>query len=446
MKSIKEIIQEEIQLNQNFWNWFGDSKVRNPDGSPKLMYHGTVNDFSTFEIGKFGFHFGTYEQAKDLLIDKRGEYMPIENPDDPNGFAKHTKTFGRGSNMMPVYLSIQNPLRILDPEDDNPRIILYGVESHLSEEEVQYIKELIPVVDSASNEKANDLARKAIIQAMQNHGYDGCYYENTFEGLKHSSDHISWVAFESQQIKSASGNNGEYSSSPDITKENLSEAEDYRGHHEAPRPDDSSSPMYDTTNTYGEDIYGPQAMRLYGHHPYDNYSIELIQRARNKPNMQVKIYRAIPKVISNIEKINDYTKRKKEIQRRGKLPRDATNWRNPSEYYEYLSDEIERLMGEPSGDKVKINNGDWVTINPAYAREHGQSNIGQFRVLTKTVSAKNLYNEGDVNEWGYNENVGSLNEDVLREDFVGGQLYGYHCTPCKNLESIEQNGFKIGPR
>lgn len=188
---------------------------------------------------------------------------------------------------------------------------------------------------------------------------------------------------------------------------------DYRGSHQAPEPSDSDSPMYDVTMTYGEDIYGPQAMRLYGHRPYDNYSISLIQRARNKPNMQVKIYRAIPKVISNQEKIDDYTKRMKEIQRRGKLPRDATNWRNPSEYYEWLDSEIERLMGEPSGDKVKINNGDWVTINPAYAREHGQSNIGQFRVLTKTVSAKNLYNEGDVNEWGYNEGISeNLNENL----------------------------------
>ena len=34
----------------------------------------------------------------------------------------------------------------------------------------------------------------------------------------------------------------------------------------------------------------------------------------------------------------------------------------------------------------------------------------------------------------------------IKEDFTGGRLYGYHCTPCKNLESIEHNGFKIGER
>lgn len=41
-----------------------------------------------------------------------------------------------------------------------------------------------------------------------------------------------------------------------------------------------------------------------------------------------------------------------------------------------------------------------------------------------------------------------INEEIkiLKEEFSGGKLYGYHCTPCKNLESIEHNGFKIGER
>ena len=34
----------------------------------------------------------------------------------------------------------------------------------------------------------------------------------------------------------------------------------------------------------------------------------------------------------------------------------------------------------------------------------------------------------------------------LKEEFSGGKLYGYHCTPCKNVKSIERTGFKVGPR
>ena len=193
-----------------------------------------------------------------------------------------------------------------------------------------------------------------------------------------------------------------------LETKNLTE-DDYRGSHRAPGPDSDDSPMYDLTNTYGKDIYGPQALRHFGNYrPYDAYTIALIQQAKDKPNYQVKIYRAVPKVISNQEKIDDYTKRMKYIMKTGKIPNDVDNFKNSSEYYDWLSDEIEKLKSQvvDNHDKVKINNGDWVTINPAYAKEHGTSNVGKFRVLTKTVSAKNLYNEGDINEWGYVESQG----------------------------------------
>jgi hypothetical protein len=76
--------------------------------------------------------------------------------------------------------------------------------------------------------------------------------------------------------------------------------EDYRGSHQAPNKNGDDSPLYDVTNQFGEDIYGSNALRMFGGYgSYDNYSIALIQQARNKPNMSIKIYRAIPKVITN---------------------------------------------------------------------------------------------------------------------------------------------------
>jgi hypothetical protein len=181
------------------------------------------------------------------------------------------------------------------------------------------------------------------------------------------------------------------------------EQEDYKGYHQAPGKDDS--PMYDVTNAFSEDIYGNDAVRLFGvNEPYDRYSIAIIQQARNKPNQQIKIYRAIPKVITNQEKINDYQKRMKYILKTGKLPRDITNWRNSSEYYDWLSNEVEKLKTVPANNEnVKINNGDWVTINPAYAKEHGANQLSKYRVLSKTVSARQLFTDGNsIHEWGYN--------------------------------------------
>ncbi len=183
--------------------------------------------------------------------------------------------------------------------------------------------------------------------------------------------------------------------------------EDYRGSHQAPNRDSDDSPMYDVTDKFGEDIYGSNAVRMFGGYgSYDNYSVALIQRARNKPNMQVKIYRAVPKVITNQEKIDDYQKRMKYILKTGKLPRDVDNWRNSSEYYNWLSNEIKRLKALPqeAESKVKINDGDWVTINPVYAKQHGESNLkNNYRIITKTVPAKQLYTDGNsIHEWGYN--------------------------------------------
>jgi len=179
--------------------------------------------------------------------------------------------------------------------------------------------------------------------------------------------------------------------------------EDYRGEHRAPGKDDS--PMHDVSNTFSNDIYTKDALRLFGGYgPYDSYSIALIQAARNKPNMQVRIYRAVPKVITSKEKINDYEKQKKQILKTGRLPRNVTNWPNSSEYYDFLSDEIERLKTQPVMDEnVRINNGDWVSINPQYAKEHGEGQFDRnYRVLTKTVSARQLFTDGNsIHEWGY---------------------------------------------
>lgn len=194
---------------------------------------------------------------------------------------------------------------------------------------------------------------------------------------------------------------------------NLTEEDDYRGYHTAPTSEDS--PMYDVTNTFGEDMYTDRALRMFGGYgQYDGYSIALIQRARNKPNMPVKIYRAIPAILTNQEKINDYEKQKAYILKTGKLPKDVDNWRNSSEYYDWISNEIDRLKALPPEQdaKAKINNGDWVTINPAYAKVHGQSNLNnKFKVLSKTVPAKNLFTDGNsIHEWGYVGN--DLNEEI----------------------------------
>lgn len=44
MKSFSVLLQEAINItnNQNFWDWFGDSKVVDASGKPLVIYHGST--------------------------------------------------------------------------------------------------------------------------------------------------------------------------------------------------------------------------------------------------------------------------------------------------------------------------------------------------------------------------------------------------------------------
>lgn len=44
------------------------------------------------------------------------------------------------------------------------------------------------------------------------------------------------------------------------------------------------------------------------------------------------------------------------------------------------------------------------------------------------------------------EEIQKLNKPTINEDFIDNQIIGYHATPCKNIESILQNGLQIGKR
>ena len=131
----------------------------------------------------------------------------------------------------------------------------------------------------------------------------------------------------------------------------LENDEDYRGIHQAPGSD--AAPLHDLTQFYPDDIYGPMAARYYGHGEprLDQITVNIMHAAKNKPNMPVKIYRAIPKTIT----------------------------------------------GNP-----QINPGDWVTINRTYAVRHGRRFAEQYQILSKTVPARTLFTDGNsIHEWGY---------------------------------------------
>lgn len=86
---VKLRVSTQTETRQ-FKNWFGNSTIRNTDNSPKVMYHGSNAQFSSFDRKK----------ARSSGTFGKGFYFTDS--------ATHAGTYG---NLYAVYLSIQNPLQ-----------------------------------------------------------------------------------------------------------------------------------------------------------------------------------------------------------------------------------------------------------------------------------------------------------------------------------------------
>jgi hypothetical protein len=186
-----------------FQRFFGDSKVVDENGDPLVVYHGTNADFSEFDqeqrgkatgarSAKLGFFFAsnpavasTYADTlngyKDTAIGRlltrltRGAYERFNEAIlKPFG----TSAIRTGGNVMPLYLSIENPL----------------------------------VVDFQGREY-RETSYAEIIAKAKEAGHDGVILRRTFdEGFTDGGNEMTdvYVAFRPEQIKSATGNIGTF--------------------------------------------------------------------------------------------------------------------------------------------------------------------------------------------------------------------------------------------
>ena len=64
-------VTQTKQFQRLFGNWDTHpedaSKVVNEDGTPRIVYHGTTENFTVFECGDVGYHVGTKAQAEDRI-------------------------------------------------------------------------------------------------------------------------------------------------------------------------------------------------------------------------------------------------------------------------------------------------------------------------------------------------------------------------------------------
>lgn len=207
------------------------------------------------------------------------------------------------------------------------------------------------------------------------------------------------------------------------------ELDDYRGSHQAPRDDGYNSPLYDVTlnGTYPDDIYSSNAVRYYGDGIInDREFINIIQSMRNNPKGSVAIYRAIPdfdyetnrkikeinNALSYYYKYNFYPSDDKggfeyfhfiESRCDEELRNTKISYDDRHEYIQKACVSEIDTLNKNKGPKIKINKGDWVTINKKYAIDHGKSALnGKYKIISKKVKANQLWTDGNsIHEFGY---------------------------------------------
>lgn len=156
---------------KNFKNWFGDSKVVDDQGKPIVLYHGTKTSFDVFKPSKHG-------------AQGPGIYF-TDNPKEAGMYTRGLEDSGQ--NIVPVYVSMKNPLRV-GPGDN--------------------VFEMIGASDDN------------IVDVLKSKGYDGIIWDRVEDpwsikvmkdaGLDPTGNSRHFVVFDPTQIKSAIGNVGTF--------------------------------------------------------------------------------------------------------------------------------------------------------------------------------------------------------------------------------------------
>ena len=193
---------------------------------------------------------------------------------------------------------------------------------------------------------------------------------------------------------------------------------EYVGIHTSPSTDDS--PLYDLVNAYGDDIYSSNALRYFGSgYPsfvsVDADSIRIMQRVHNKPDAIVTIYRSVPdpnkdidRQIRKLRKIIDFKNKYRFYPIKDSIIDELRDKYDDLEWDDMMvkiEEELYSMINDLNKQKqkpLKINNGDWITLTKQYAKEHGDSHLGNYKIVSKNVKAKTVFSDGNsVQEFGY---------------------------------------------
>ena len=190
-QTFENIERSQIKTPQ-FQQWFGESKVKDEAGVPKVMYHGTKSDIQEFQP-RNGLIFVSPDSSFSEIYAEPSIYK-----DRINEFTGQEQT----PNVMPVYVQAKN---IFD--FDNPNHV---------EKVVNKVKETIPNYQHLDEIKDGSwpiLESEQVRNAVKSLGFDSMYIQE--KGRKNLA------VFEPTQIKSAIGNKGTFNPESGNISENF---------------------------------------------------------------------------------------------------------------------------------------------------------------------------------------------------------------------------------
>ena len=235
-----------------FKKWFGDwqnhpesaSKVVNADGTPKVVYHQTENEFTVFDVRRNGAGtsdnetpFGIFLKSSDKDIGLRGKnqmalYANIQNPLSVQNRAELKQKLRA---MSPEYDAIVREHTALDAEykqrfeeakNNFVKFLTDWKAAHPGENsrslygtpEFERVFNAEDTIVEEWGEKANELsyrAKEVLTDALRKAGYDGIILVNDAGSWGRSTD--AYIALDPEQVKSATDNVGTFNRyNPDI--------------------------------------------------------------------------------------------------------------------------------------------------------------------------------------------------------------------------------------
>ena len=196
--------------SDNFKRWFGNSKIVDENGNPLVVYHGSNANFTIFDKSK-------------IDIDNLGAGFYFSSEDIANSYAnRRTQERGGKENTYAVYLKMEKPLDFRNVtheqavEANKQEFLSFGFDEAEAQRQAEELLDGFIADTKRFNEKTDfaialpDNKSEGMQRFIKNEGIDGFIVPGRDKAS--GKDGVAYVVFDPHQIKSATNNNGDFSS------------------------------------------------------------------------------------------------------------------------------------------------------------------------------------------------------------------------------------------